>query len=275
MPLIIAATDFSDVAENAVNYACSLATAQKAEVMIIHSFIVPIMFSDVPMPVSLMNDEQQYAETQMEKLVARMSLLFHEIKINGRVIYGDTISVIEDYSEQNSRPWLVVVGNSSSGENSTWPDSVLVDAFKKLEFPVLGVPQGALFDNIQRLCLAFDNKHSGNNTALQQVTEISKRLNAELHVLNVQPDVHNQDNNPDIDKNAKNILDSVNARYHFIFESANVDGTIKDYIAANDIDWLIMIPRKHSFFEGLFHRSHTKSVAHHIQIPILALHDNG
>jgi hypothetical protein len=50
MPLIIAATDFSDVAENAVNYACSLATAQKAEVMVIHSFIVPVMFSDIPMP---------------------------------------------------------------------------------------------------------------------------------------------------------------------------------------------------------------------------------
>ena len=76
MPLIITATDFSDVAENAVNYACSLATALKADVVILHSFIVPVMFSDIPMPVSLMNDAQGDADESMKKLVERCSATY-------------------------------------------------------------------------------------------------------------------------------------------------------------------------------------------------------
>lgn len=273
MPLIIAATDFSDVAENAVNYACSLASSQNAEVMVIHSFIVPVMFSDIPMPVSLMSDAQKDAEAQMKKLTDGMSKAYPGVKIKGKVIYGDTISVIEEYSEEKHRPWLVVVGNSSTAENNAWPDSVLIDAFKKLRFPVLGVPPEAIFGGVKKLCLAYDNKHSSNDTALQQVADISNRINAALHVLNVQPDVHNQDNQEYIDGDAKKILDPLNVHYHFVYESTNINGTIEDFVKTNDIDWLIMIPHKHSFFEGLFHRSHTTSVANHARIPILALHE--
>lgn len=273
MPFIIAATDFSEVAENAVNYACSLASAQQAEVMIIHSFVVPVMFSDIPMPVSLMNDAQHDAEKQMVQLVQKMSANFNKIKIDGKVIYGDLIGVIDDYCEENGRPWLVVVGNSGNNSDSTWPDSVLTDAFKKLAFPVLGIPTSASFHPVQQICFAFDNKHTGDTSALQQVADITRLLSATLHVINVQPDVHNQDNNQDLYDGAKMILDKVNAQYHFIYDAANVNSTIERYINTNEIDWLMMIPRRHSFFEGLFHRSHTTSVAHHIHIPVLALHE--
>ncbi len=59
MPLIIAATDFSDIAQNAVKYACNLAIAQKADLLILHSYIMPVMFSDVPIPAALVNDAQK------------------------------------------------------------------------------------------------------------------------------------------------------------------------------------------------------------------------
>jgi len=273
MPLIIAATDFSEVAENAVHYACSLAAAQKTEVMILHSFIVPVMFSDIPMPVTLMNDAQKDAEAQMKKLTQDMTALHPDITIKGRVLYGDIINVIEDYADKNHRPWLIVVGNSSNAENNTWPDSVLIDAFKKLKFPVLGVPHEAAFGQVRKLCFAYDNKHEKNDTALRQAYDITTRLAAELHVLNVQPDTHNQDNNQYIDEAAKSILEPAGPHYHFVYESANIDNTIADFIKANDIDWLIMIPHKHSFFQGLFHRSHTTNVANHVRVPILALHE--
>jgi len=273
MPFIIAATDFSEVANNAVNYACSLASAQRTEVMIIHSFIVPVMFSDIPMPVSLMNDAQRDAEAQMKRLSDSKAALYPDVKITGKVIYGDIITVIEEYSENNYRPWLVVAGNSSNAENGSWPDSVLIDAFKKLKFPVLGVPPEASFGQVNKLCLAYDNKHRDNDTALQQAADISKRLNATLHVLNVQTDVHNRDNNEYIDDAAQKILDPSVVHYHFVYESDDINNTVDDFLKVNNIDWLLMIPHKHSFFQGLFHKSHTSSFAKHVRIPILALHE--
>jgi nucleotide-binding universal stress UspA family protein len=48
---------------------------------------------------------------------------------------------------------------------------------------------------------------------------------------------------------------------------------IEDFIEKNEIDWLVMIPRKHSFFEGLFHKSHSKAIARRVRIPLVALHE--
>lgn len=271
MPLIITATDFSEIAENAINYACNLASDQNAQVVIIHSFMIPVMFSDIPMPGSLITDAQNDAEEQMKILVNNMKLSHPGLDIEGKVIYGDTIDALDEYSEENNKPWLIIVGNSSPGENNYWTDSTLMATFKKLAFPVLAIPPSLKYQLIRKICFAFDNKHKGNDTALQQVKDLTLQFNAQLHVLNIQPA---EDGRQSIDEHAKNRLADANPEYHFVYDADNIDNEIQDYINKNDIDWLIMIPRKHSFFEGLFHKSHTRNIAHHSHIPILALHES-
>jgi nucleotide-binding universal stress UspA family protein len=273
MPLIITATDFSEVSENAVNYACKLASLHNAQVIIIHSFIIPVMFSDIPMPASLVTDAQSDADIQMNKLVGSMKMAYPGLMINGKVIYGDTISVLEDYAQENKKPWLIVVGNSITTENSTWPDSTLMDAFKKLAYPVLAVPPGKIYQPLQNICFAFDNKHKGNEVALAQVKDITLQFNARLHVLNIQPGNNNQNGEAEIDPDAKNILADAKPEYHIVSGAENIDVAIHDFTERNNIDLLVMLPRKHSFFEGLFHKSHTKTITHHSSIPILAIHE--
>ena len=102
MSLIIAATDFSEVAENAVRYACALATAQKSKVTIIHSFIIPVMFSDIPMPGSLVADAQTEAKERMEELVSNMRAAYPGIEINSKVIAGNAIDALENYIDEDN-----------------------------------------------------------------------------------------------------------------------------------------------------------------------------
>src|SRR5579872_4877218 len=180
MLLIITATDFSEVAENAVNYACKLASAQKAQIIILHSFIIPVMFSDIPIPGSLITDAQSDAEIQMSKLVGDMTTSHPGLDIKGKVIYGDTVDVLDEYTLDHNYPWLIVVGNSGPSENNSWPDSTLMNVFKKMEYPVLAIPPGLVYHTVQRICFAFDNKHKGNDAALQQIKDLTQRLNAEL-----------------------------------------------------------------------------------------------
>jgi nucleotide-binding universal stress UspA family protein len=274
MSLIIAATDFSTIGRNAVNYACELATAHDSQLIVLHSYMLPIMFSDVQMPVSLINDTQHDAEDQMASLVEALSAAYPGLNIKGNTTYGSFIDAIEDYTEEHGRPLLIIVGNSSAGDLNTWPDSTLTDAFTKIHYPVLAIPAGTPYKPLQKICLAFDNKHSGNHTAFRQLMEITAVLNAELHVLNIQPDVANQDNKPDIDEEAKILLGGPNTKFHLLYDSPDVNKGIESFIEKNKMDVLAMIPRKHSFFEGLFHKSHTKAISHHSHIPILALQDS-
>src|SRR5580698_7884269 len=71
MPLIITATDLSAVADNAINYACQLAMAQNAQVTIIHSFVFPVMFSDLPLPANLINETENDLDAQMKRTVSK------------------------------------------------------------------------------------------------------------------------------------------------------------------------------------------------------------
>jgi nucleotide-binding universal stress UspA family protein len=273
MPIIITATDFSDTGNNAVNYACQLAAEQKARLIIIHSYMVPIMFSDVPMPATVIDDAQQDSDEQMKKLVAEMEQNYTGLDIKGKVIYGDLVDAIEEFTEENTRPWMVVIGNSSAAETSSWPDSTLIEALKTLKYPVVAVPPIAAYHSIKHICFAFDNKHSGSETALKQVTEITRQLNARLHVLYALPDIQNPENNPDIDIASRKLLEPANPEYHTVFGD-NIDQTIQTFNESNTIDLLVMIPHHYSFFQGLFHKGHTKAIIHHSRIPILALHES-
>ena len=271
MPLIITATDFSAVAENAANYACQLAITQNAQLTIIHSFVFPVMFSDIPLPANLINDTENDLESQMKKLVSNLKLSYPELDIQGVVLDGDLIIALEEYSKKNAEPWLVVLGNSNTGEHDTW-ESEMLATFKHLKYPVLAVPPGVVYKPVKKLCLAFDNKHEGNDVAFTQLRNLVLDLNAELQVLNAQEDVLNRDNLPVTDENAQKILAPANPHFHTIYQ-VNIDDAIEDFISKNGIDWLVMIPRKLSFFEGLFHKSHSKAIARRTPIPIVALHE--
>ena len=273
MPLIITATDFSAVAENATNYACQLAMAHNARLVIVHSFVFPVIFSDVPMPASLISDTQSDAEDQINDIVARYKESYPALDVEGLVLDGDIINSLEEYAEDNEDPWLVVLGNSTAGDQPTWIDSNVIAAFKHLRYPVLAVPAEATYNPVKKMCLAFDNKHTGNATALAQLTDIASQMGTDLQVLNMQPDVLNRDNTTEIDAEAVKILAPANPHFHVLYEVRNIDDTVQDFVQKNNIDWLILIPRKHSFFEGLFHKSQTKAIAHHSHIPVLALHE--
>ncbi len=273
MRLIITATDFSEVAKNATQYACQLAADQDARVVVLHSFSFPVMFSDVPMPTNMINDVESESEDQIKAMVADLQKAYPATDIQGLVIDGNLIDSIEKYTAGNQEPWLIVLGNSMASEHSSSIDSIVISAFKNLKYPVLAVPPGLSYKRVEKMCLAFDNKHEGNTAALTQLKEMAMQLNAELHVLNLQDDVLNRDNTTDIDEAAIDILTPAHPHFHILYDVQHIEKTVEDFMKTNSVDWLVMIPRKHSFFEGLFHKSHTNAMAHSRIAPILALHE--
>ena len=272
MSLIIVATDFSAVGENAVSYACGLATAQNAELIIVHTFIMPIMFSDIAMPNNLINEEQNEAEAQIKQVVKEVTDTCPNIVVKGKVVYGDVMDALDEYTKQNINPWLVVIGNNNANDTISF-DSTLLETFKNSKYPVLAIPSSATFKPVKKICFAFDNKYAGSDVALLQLRDLKQQLHAELHVLYAAADVPNRDNIADIDATTKEILAPASPQYHFRYDT-NIENAIKTFAEENNIDWLVVMPRKHSFVESIFHKSHTKAMAHSANIPIVALHEN-
>ena len=271
MSLIIAATDFTEAGNNAVQYACRLATTQNAEVVIFHAYVVPVSFDEMPIQVMPIEDAKNIAEDNMDSIIKEMKSQFPDTEITDKIGYGDIIDNLEEYSTGSAQPWLIVVGNSNTGTSANWLDSNMIQAFHKLKCPVLAIPPNVVYKSINRICFAYDNVYIGAENAITQLEDIVTSINAELHIVYTSPDVMNRDNIPDIESNIKTLLKRLTPKYHIIFD-AIIESEIPNFIAAHRIDWLIVMPRHHSFFENIFHRSHTKAIAHSINIPLVALH---
>jgi len=285
MPLIITATDYSDIADKAINYSCRLAADIGASVVVLHSFIIPVTFSDIPMtvmPVMPVSDEMLIAEKSMDDLIGKLKLVHTGIDISGKVVYGDIIDGIEEQTEAQL-PWMIVMGNSDAGDSASWFGNAVAKALRTLPYAVLVVPPDAAYKPVKKICFASDYKYGIDVVIANQLTNIVTQLNAELHILNISSDSDQQNETagnagvgeklPEpVEHNINAGLLAAQPQYHLV-AGTNVDEAIQKFTEDNNMDWLLIIPHKHSFFEGLFHKSHTEAMVQKSHIPIVALHD--
>jgi nucleotide-binding universal stress UspA family protein len=60
-------------------------------------------------------------------------------------------------------------------------------------------------------------------------------------------------------------------QFHFI-DNENTDQGIIDFAEMNQIDLLIVLPKRHNLLESIFHKSHSKQLVLHSHVPVMALH---
>ncbi len=103
--------------------------------------------------------------------------------------------------------------------------------------------------------------------------DVALQLKSELHVFNAQKDVYNRDNITEIGATTQEALAEASPVYHFRYE-VDVDTAILTFCHETGIDLLAIVAGNYSFFESLFHKSHTKALASSLDIPLLILHEN-
>ncbi|MEI8278322.1 MAG: universal stress protein [Bacteroidota bacterium] len=273
MSLIIATTDFSDASENAVHYACSMAKEHRASVIILHSFMIPITISDTPIPVMPIDEGMGIAERRMKVFVEATIAKNPGVELTGKVMYGDIIDCLEELTEK-AKPWFIVFGNNSTDNSASWLGSTAVSALKHLAYNVIAIPQGVAYKPVQKICFACDLKNYKEHVSTQHLIDLVQATGAQLHILNV--DHNNKNYGPDspLEETAiHGLLKSLNPEYHFV-DNENTDEAIQQFVDTHKMDWLVVVPQKHLFFENLFHKSHTKAMVKMSHIPLVALHDN-
>jgi len=68
------------------------------------------------------------------------------------------------------------------------------------------------------------------------------------------------------------LLQGYQPEYYFTEYKDFIEG-INAFAEEHQVDLIITIPKRHGFFERLFHKSHTKQLAFHSHVPLIILHD--
>lgn len=140
--------------------------------------------------------------------------------------------------------------------------------------PVLIVPPDAAFRQIKHVVLASDLKEVATTTPVAHIKSVLDIFNPTLHIVNV--DHEHYVAVTDEYKTEIGILEKMLADYKpefFFIRQYDFLEAISQYAQDKNIDLIIIVPKKNSFLGGLFKTSHTKKLAYHSHIPIVAIHE--
>lgn len=271
MKTILVATDFSPAANNAVNYAADMAVSIKAQLLLLNVVQTPVGYSDLPIVVSL--------EDMMRSSEKDILDLKEEVKrrVNDKIVIDTEVGMGGFFDElkmvcDRIKPYAVVMGSQgkTAAEHLMF-GAHAVHAVKHLTWPVITVPPGIHFKAVKKIGLATDLTKVVESTPIEEIKILVHDFNAELHILNTgNKEVFDADIVYESGMMQEMTM-SLNPRFHFI-NNENTDEGIMDFAEKNQIDLLVVLPKRHHFLGSIFHKSHSRQLVLHSHVPVMALH---
>lgn len=275
MQTIVAATDFSENSVNAVYYAADMACVTGADLTLLHVYPLPEAFRESPVTAYNFEQVEKDALKDMDLLEETVNnRTGGRIKVSTALMQGKVVEGIKDYCE-TVELYAVVTGSESKGEF----DRLLfggntLKAIKKLPWPVMVVPPGVKFTSLRNIGLACDFRDVVDTIPFREIQSLVNKFKAALHVIHVREEGDTALRIQETEEYLwlQNILSELNPQYHFINDT-NIETGINRFLEKNELDLLIIIPKKHNLFHKLFYPSHSKNLVLQVQVPVMSVHE--
>jgi nucleotide-binding universal stress UspA family protein len=274
MKTILAPTDFSASSVNAVNYAADLALSIKANLVLFHAIPFPIAVSEISIPGDFVDDMMEASQKDMEELCKDVRFRTKgKISIKSDIAVGSVENEIENISSRE-KPLAIILGirSSKSLERALMGSSVF-HIMNHVGYPTVMVPENALFNEIKNIGLACDFKKSDEEIPFESITEWLSLFKANIEIINIAG--NNKGFKAEQLAESTSLEIRLNAfKPHFNFlTSNNIADELNDFVNTHPLDLLMVFPRKHGVF-GLFHKSKSRFIINHSQLPILSIRNN-
>jgi nucleotide-binding universal stress UspA family protein len=274
MKPIIVPTDFSPIADNALQYALDLAKQYQLDIQLLH--VVQFSTPDVANIVyaDSLQELVKEATKKMEEKKATLQEANPTVLIEAKVEAGILLDSLEDLCNEIN-PILVMMGITGSG---TGMDKLIgsnaIAAMHHLHTPIMIIPKESTFSPLQKICFACDLKNVVQSIPIGSIKLFATLFQAKVHILNI--DFHHQNmtgKTLEEYNTLESMLDDIPHEFHFV-EDEHTPLAIDSFCTKNKMDLLIMVPKKYSFVKALFHTSQSKSMAYASHVPILNLHQD-
>lgn len=276
MKTLLAPTDFSPASINAVNYAADMALATGADLHLIHVYQLPLTLTETPLPLTSADELRENAEQRLSELRRDVEhITSGKLSIRTEARFGLVADEIEDACKEVN-PSAVIMGTTGhSAVERVLFGGTTQAAIKRLTWPVICVPKGTEYGTgIQKVGLATDLRDVEETIPFEHIASFIKEMNAELHVLNVEKESHKEPLADSLEQTAilGTAIKELDPKFHFITND-NVEEGIEEFAETNNLDLIIVIPRKHNFTERLFKTSSTKKIMRESHIPVMCVHE--
>jgi nucleotide-binding universal stress UspA family protein len=282
MKTILVLTDFSIRADHAAHYALKLAQKIKANLLICNVFLAP---ADEPMTAQIawpignyetfeddsMNDVSELAGRLNQQLDKNLTDGEFRPSIETASIAGSVTDTLNNIVASNHILLAVISTHGANGLGSFLLGNHARDIIEDANCPVLLIPYQAMFDGYKKIAFATSLTGSDINV-LHSLSGFAKYLNAEILITHVADEKFVD---PGDFNTAKSFLEMVSSKidypsiFYRLIKGKNVNTGLEWLSQQIDIDLLVLVHRKRSFFQRIFEGSITQKLAEHLTKPML------
>jgi nucleotide-binding universal stress UspA family protein len=277
MKKILVPTDFSPDAANAVKFAYMFAKQSgcKFSLLNVYNFAV----YDPNMPPEILSDvirqSSENSSAGLDLIINEFEKAYPDFKnyIADKITAeGNTIESIEQAAEQGNFDLIIMGTKGASGLEEVLIGSNAYSVLSKSKIPVLVVPEKAQYNGFKNVLYAIDLTCS-EMPAIKKAGDILNFENTDLTFLHLSGELEE-----DLTHDEKKCFDelreemkNISCKFEFA-KCVDVSSCIEDMIKKLNTDLLIVSKKKRDFLGNLFHKSVSKKLACHTDIPLLALH---
>lgn len=275
MKRIIVPTDFSDTAKNAARYAVQMANSIPGASIILYNLTDKIALGSDSSPLTENKDDRFLVlQAALNNLQAELNELA-TVPVESVVEEGSSLTdSLERYVRHHGIDLIVMGITGATRLEQIFMGSNALNVVNLAVCPVIIVPPKAEFRPIKKVLFASDLKEVSTTVPFAPIKSVLNNFNPTVLVVNVDTD-HYVEVTEEY-KSQRTILESklqeYNPEFYFI-RMYDFQDSISSFAADRNVDLILTIPKKHHFLTGFFKTSHTKKLAYHSHVPILAIHE--
>lgn len=277
---ILIPTDFSINSWNALVYALNLFKDDECTFYLLNAFQIYDFPGDNLIEAK---PGETFYEKEKEKSELNLKNLLDDINLRNDVA-NHHIEIISTYNKvldavletvKKNKTELIIMGTKGENnpENTLYGSNAVHVIEKVKDCPVLVLPANVNFnDKIDdEIVFATNFKTFYNLDELGNLVDIAKRHKAAIRILYVQESeklTSVQEKNKGV---LSNYFEDVVHTFHTL-TNIKVAAGIHSFIESRGSGMLVLVNKKHGFFESIFSKSLVKEIGYKPQVPVLVLH---
>ncbi|WP_207513440.1 universal stress protein [Longitalea luteola] len=275
MKKLLVPTDFSDTSKNAARFAAQMAAdIQNAKLILIHVSDKITGGSDGS-PLTEDDDDRRLILSQALTQLKEELLAVAQVPIEFAMEKGSSlVETLSRYVRYQAIDMVIMGITGATRLEQIFMGSNTLEMAKESVCPVLIIPPDAKYRKIKNVVLASDFKDVDTTIPVAPLKATLDLFKPALHIVNVDSEHYVELTDEFKAERAKLelMLKDYGPEFYFIRQYDFFDA-ISQFVDDKNIDLIVIVPRERSFLSGLFKTSHTKKLAYHSHIPIVAIHE--
>lgn len=272
MKNILFPTDFSDNSKQALNVALDLAKDFNATLHVLNTYKMPYSSSS-PMTRTFLEKLEKSSQKELNEWLDEIKLKpeFSSVDIKLKAMAGNVANSIDVYANKLNIDLIVMGTKGASGIKEVLVGSNTEEVVTHSDKPVLVVPINSSIQEVKKIVFAVDLLDPGSPHLYSSFVDFAKKYNSEVYLVYIGSNSNEYEDK--VKKQKESLLQlfkDVNVSFYFE-ESDDVILGINNFVSRHQVDMLAVLSRKHGFIDKIFHKSISKSLTCHVELPMFVV----